>query len=180
MLSEQEDIECCVIDCGDYLQENILEKKQSLFCSIENNINNYGEPDVLLTYRCPFIIPSYIYERTQLGAFNIHPSLLPKYKGLNPWKEIFRNHETISGVTLHIITKEVDSGIFVLQKSFTIEASDTIESARSKADEIAARLANSLLHSNIRLLESHRTISNTTDPLLLVHRKNLWLSVDGS
>lgn len=182
MLSEQEDIDSCVIDCGDYLQENIMEIKQSLFCSIENSINNYGEPDVLLTYRCPFIIPPYLYERAKLGAFNIHPSLLPKYKGLNPWEEIFRNQESASGVTLHKITKEIDSGIIVLQKSFVIEASDTIESARSKADELAARLANEFI-SNLKSSVDLFSLPNKYDyleavtsraNLLFLNKTDLW------
>lgn len=149
MLLEQKDIDSSVIDCGEFHQENYLEKKQSLLCSIENNIKKFGEPDVLLTYRCPFIIPSYLYERVHVGAFNIHPSLLPKYKGLNPWEEIFHNQESISGVTLHKISKEVDGGIIVLQRTFVIEASDTIESARIKADRLAAELANDFI-SNLK------------------------------
>ncbi len=144
-LSELGNIDCCVIDSGDYLHGDVLEGKQSLIDSVEKEMNAHGEPDVLLTYRCPFILPPYIYERTLLGAYNIHPSLLPKYKGLNPWRDIFHNHESISGVTLHKITKEVDNGLIVLQRTFDIEDSDTIESARSKADKLAAQLANDFI-----------------------------------
>lgn len=149
MLSEVEDIVFCVIDSGDYLHENVLERKQSLINFVEKEMNTHGEPDVLLTYRCPYILPPYIYERPLLGAFNIHPSLLPKYKGLNPWTEIFRNHESTSGVTLHKISKEVDSGLIVLQRTFDIEDSDNIESARSKADKLAAQLTNDFI-SNLK------------------------------
>jgi methionyl-tRNA formyltransferase len=145
MLSEQEDIDLSVIDCINYFEENFQKNKQSLLCSIERNFALYGPPDVLLTYRCPFIIPSHLYGKARLGAFNIHPSLLPKYKGLNPWEEIFRDHESISGVTLHKITEEIDNGVIVSKKTFLIEDPDTIESARSKADELAKELAKDLV-----------------------------------
>lgn len=147
MLSEAENIDCCVIDSGNCLQEDILQVKHSFINFVENEMNAHGEPDVLLTYRCPFIIPPYIYERALLGAFNIHPSLLPKYKGLNPWMGILHNHESTSGVTLHKLSKEVDSGLIVLQRTFDIEDSDTLESARSKADELAAQLAYDFISS---------------------------------
>ena len=145
MLSEQEDIDIYVIDCVRYHGDNFQKDKRFLLCSVERYFTLYGSPDVLLTYRCPFIIPSHLYEKARIGAFNIHPSLLPQYKGLNPWEEIFQNHESMSGVTLHKMTEEIDNGVIVAQKTFLIEDSDTIESARSKADELAKELVEDLV-----------------------------------
>lgn len=111
--------------------------------------------DILIAYRCPYILPVDIIAALPLGAYNIHPSLLPKYKGLNPWEEIFRNRESESGVTLHRITKNIDSGTIVSQKAFTIAPTDTMITARNKADELAAALVNdfvSNLQSNASLL----------------------------
>lgn len=130
-------------------------------------------PDTLITYRCPYILPDDILALLPLGAYNIHPSLLPKYKGLNPWKDIFRNHETESGVTLHKITQKIDSGAIVSQKRFVITSFETIESARIKADELAAELAKefvSTLISNISLW----ALPNKFDYLeSIISRKNL-------
>jgi phosphoribosylglycinamide formyltransferase-1 len=83
-----------------------------------------------------------------LGAFNIHPSLLPKYPGLNPWEAIFRNHEQEGGVTLHRITEHIDAGPIIYQATFPIVESDTVESARTKADNLASELV-------VRLIESY-------------------------
>lgn len=107
--------------------------------SIMKILHDYT-PDILFTYRCPYILPDDILATLPLGAYNIHPSLLPKYKGQNPWEEIFSNKESESGVTLHLITNEIDSGVIVSQKAFSILPSDTIESTRIKADELAASL----------------------------------------
>lgn len=120
----------CILDIT-----TLENKKKSIMKAVHDH-----NPDTLVTYRCPYILPDDIWTKLPLGAYNIHPSLLPKYKGLNPWEDIFRSHESESGVTLHRITHEVDSGVIVSQKTFAIASSDTIGSARNKADELAAEL----------------------------------------
>lgn len=100
----------------------------------------YARPDLLFVYRCPFIISKKAYSTARFGAYNIHPSLLPKYRGLNPWSEIFKNREVENGVTLHRITDVVDGGEIIYRQSYTISQDDTVESARNKADIIAQRL----------------------------------------
>ena len=47
---------------------------------------------------------------------NIHPSLLPKYKGLNTHKRVLANNEKFSGCTVHIVNSKLDSGKIILQK----------------------------------------------------------------
>lgn len=122
-----------------------------------NNVNNLTDsvreiththnPHILISYRCPYIIPIDIISTIPLGAYNIHPSLLPKYRGLNPWEEIFAKHETESGVTIHKITEVIDGGPIVSQRKFNISSSDTITSARDKADNVAAELVKDLITS---------------------------------
>ena len=97
-------------------------------------------PELLLVYRCPFIISKNVYLTARIGAYNIHPSLLPKYRGLNPWFEIFKNHEMENGITLHRITDVVDGGEIIYQQTYMISPEDTIETARNNADIIASKL----------------------------------------
>ena len=47
---------------------------------------------------------------------NIHPSLLPKYKGLNTYKRVLKNNEKYSGCTVHFVTPKLDSGKIISQK----------------------------------------------------------------
>ncbi len=56
---------------------------------------------------------------------NIHPSLLPKYKGLNTHLRVIRNKEKFSGCTVHFVTSKLDSGKIVLQKKVKISKKDT-------------------------------------------------------
>ena len=48
---------------------------------------------------------------------NIHPSLLPKYKGLNTHQRVIKNKEKFSGCTVHFVNSKLDSGKIILQKS---------------------------------------------------------------
>ena len=62
---------------------------------------------------------------------NIHPSLLPKYKGLNTHKRALINKEKFTGCTVHFVNSKLDSGKIILQKKVKIFKNDT-ESKLSK------------------------------------------------
>ena len=55
---------------------------------------------------------------------NIHPSLLPKYKGLNTHERVINNNEKFSGCTVHLVSPKLDSGKIILQKKVRILKSD--------------------------------------------------------
>ena len=140
VLQNYPDIELSVIDCELYLCNSIKELKTSILSELNDYFVKNGAPEILLTYRCPIIIPKEYYSKVFFGAFNIHPSLLPKYSGLNPWEEIFRNGEHTSGITIHRLTDSPDCGDIIMQNSFPIDPNGTITSAREKADHIAANM----------------------------------------
>tara|TARA_Y100000590_G_C15513754_1_gene936445 strand:+ start:437 stop:1021 length:585 start_codon:yes stop_codon:yes gene_type:complete len=56
---------------------------------------------------------------------NIHPSLLPKYKGLNTHERAIDNNEKFSGCTVHYVTSKLDSGKIIMQKKIKIRKKDT-------------------------------------------------------
>ena len=63
---------------------------------------------------------------------NIHPSLLPKYKGLNTHKRAISNNEKYSGCTVHFVNSRLDSGKIILQKKVRISKFDTVKSLSKK------------------------------------------------
>ena len=63
---------------------------------------------------------------------NIHPSLLPKYKGLNPHKRVLKGGEKYSGCTVHLVTQKLDSGKIILQKKILIDKNETEKSLKTK------------------------------------------------
>ena len=63
---------------------------------------------------------------------NIHPSLLPKYKGLNTHSRAIKNKDKVAGCTVHYVTAKLDSGKIILQKKVKISARDNPASLKKK------------------------------------------------
>ena len=63
---------------------------------------------------------------------NIHPSLLPKYKGLNTHKKAIQNNDKYAGCSVHFVTEKIDSGKIIIQKKVKIKKNDTIYSLSKK------------------------------------------------
>ena len=63
---------------------------------------------------------------------NIHPSLLPKYKGLNTHEKVIKNNEKFSGCTVHFVNSKLDSGKIILQKKVIVAKNETPKSLAKK------------------------------------------------
>ena len=63
---------------------------------------------------------------------NIHPSLLPKYKGLNTHERVIKNKDKNSGCTVHFVSEKLDSGKIIIQKKVKINKSDTPQTLAKK------------------------------------------------
>ena len=66
------------------------------------------------------------------NIINIHPSLLPKYKGLNTHSKALKNKDKLAGCTVHYVSAELDSGEIILQKKIKISAKDNSLSLAKK------------------------------------------------
>ena len=74
------------------------------------------------------IVTKQLIEAFPNRIINIHPSLLPKYKGLNVIQRAMDAGDTVTGCTVHYVTEELDSGDIILQAEVPILPDDTIES----------------------------------------------------
>lgn len=81
------------------------------------------KPDVLLSFFWPKRIPKEILALPRLGAFGTHPSLLPAYRGPDPYFWSLRNGEQETGVTLHRLEETYDTGGIVRQIAVPISKS---------------------------------------------------------
>ena len=63
---------------------------------------------------------------------NIHPSLLPKYKGLNTFQRVIKNKEKLTGCTVHYVSNKLDAGKIILQKKIYIESNDNEQTLKVK------------------------------------------------
>ena len=63
---------------------------------------------------------------------NIHPSLLPKYKGLNTHERVLENNEKFTGCSVHFVNEKLDGGQIILQKKIKIFKKDDLESLKNR------------------------------------------------
>ena len=66
---------------------------------------------------------------------NIHPSLLPKYKGLNTYKKVIKNRDKYTGCTVHFVTAKLDSGKIIMQKKVKVNKKDSIITLKIKVQK---------------------------------------------
>ena len=83
---------------------------------------------------------------------NIHPSLLPKYKGLDTHNRAIQNKDKYSGATVHFVNDRIDSGKIILQKKVKILKSDNVKSLEKKVLKIEHKIYPKAI---IRLLTSY-------------------------
>ena len=67
---------------------------------------------------------------------NIHPSLLPKFKGLNTFSRMLKNKEVKGGCTVHYVNEKLDSGNTITQKSFFINTYDNEEILKKRTQDL--------------------------------------------
>ena len=82
------------------------------------------------------IISSNLIRNYHNKIINIHPSLLPKFKGLNTFSRILKNREIKSGCTVHFVNEKIDSGNTIVQKSFFIKSDDDDRVLRKKTQKL--------------------------------------------
>ena len=74
------------------------------------------------------ILSASFIKRYRGKIINIHPSLLPKYKGLNTHQKVLDNNEKYSGCTVHFVNEKLDAGKKILQKKIKINKNDNVKS----------------------------------------------------
>ena len=116
---------------------------------IDTKFKNY-ENKILLNlkkYKISFIclagfmkiISKNIINKYQGKIINIHPSLLPKFKGLNTFSRMLKNKEKKAGCTVHFVSAKLDSGNVIIQKNFNISDKDNEITLRNKTQKLEYR-----------------------------------------
>jgi|TARA_B110000003_G_C16426001_1_gene448156 phosphoribosylglycinamide formyltransferase 1 len=70
---------------------------------------------------------------------NIHPSLLPKFKGLNTFDRILKNNEKKTGCSVHFVNEKLDAGKIIIQKKFYIKKGDNKNTLKKKTQTLEYR-----------------------------------------
>lgn len=137
-----------LIVCSNKNAEGLkLAKKWSIPYLIFNNNKKLSEEKILVKLKDKkielILLAGYmkILSKRFIRSFkkniiNIHPSLLPKFKGLNTFKRVLQNKEKKTGCTVHFVTEKLDDGKIILRKYFYINKKDDILSLQKKTQKL--------------------------------------------
>ena len=82
------------------------------------------------------IVSNNLIQKYQKRIINIHPSLLPKFKGLNTFSRVLKNNEKKTGCTVHYVNEKLDSGSAITQKMFFLNSDDDEPSLKLKTQKL--------------------------------------------
>lgn len=110
------------------------------------------EPDIILSLHYRNLIPGRILDVAKMGSVNLHPSLLPKYRGANSVAWAIINGETRTGFSFHRMSECFDAGRILIQEGIDIAPADTafslfhrqIACAMKRLDEVIAMIASNV------------------------------------
>ena len=108
-----------------------------------------NEIDLSLNIFSYKIIPNNLIKNTKIGFFNLHPGKLPEYAGLNPISWTILSGESYQYVTLHWLTKKIDSGPIVDTNFFKILEKDSALTVMQKSVNIGIRMLKKFINSTI-------------------------------
>lgn len=104
--------------------------------------SNFALPkaDLFVTAAYGKLIPQEILNLPRLGSLNIHPSLLPKYRGTSPIQSAILNGDKETGVTIMLMDAKFDSGPILAQKKIQLQGDETFKSLHTDLFQLAADL----------------------------------------
>ncbi|MDP1783899.1 MAG: phosphoribosylglycinamide formyltransferase [Sulfuricurvum sp.] len=111
------------------LSHTLFENRESYDAALVEIIGKYTPDLVVLCGFMRILTPVFT---TQIRSINLHPSLLPAFKGAHAIKESFESDQNVCGVSVHWVSDELDGGKIILQKSFTKDSTDNLEGFSAK------------------------------------------------
>jgi phosphoribosylglycinamide formyltransferase-1 len=118
----------------------VIEKNKEIFETKSLKLLKKEKIDILCLAGFMRILSSKFIKKLKIPIINIHPSLLPKFKGLNTHQRAIDNNEKYSGCTVHYVTKKLDSGKIISQKKVKILKKDTAKSLAKKILKLEHKL----------------------------------------
>ena len=109
-----------------YLKKSSKDEKKILDILLKKKIN------LICLAGFMKILSSSFIKKFKGKIVNIHPSLLPKYKGLNTHARVLNNKEKYSGCTVHFVNSKLDSGKIILQKKIKVLKNDTAKTLQKR------------------------------------------------
>ena len=105
------------------------------------------EVDAAVVCSFNYKIPKILLNATKDGFINVHPSMLPKYRGGNPYSRVIMNGETETGVTIHFMDESFDTGDIIAQKAYHIHSKATMGTLFNELNVLGIELLLQVLQS---------------------------------
>jgi len=134
----------------DVLDHSKFSSREDFDRALVQLVQSYGPNLVVMAGFMRILTP--VFTRS-VKAINLHPSLLPLFKGAKAIERSFESSEPVGGVSIHWVTQELDGGTMIAQRSFEKSADETLESFTRKIHEIEHTL---LPETIITLLSSDK------------------------
>ena len=130
----------------------VIEKDKEIFEIKSLKLLQKEKIDLLCLAGFMRILSSNFIKKLKIPIINIHPSLLPKFKGLNTHQRAIDNNEKFSGCTVHYVTEKLDSGKIIAQTKVKILKKDTAKSLAKKVLKLEHRLLPRTLNNICKII----------------------------
>ena len=137
--AEKSNIQNCIVDSKNFSSKEDYDKE------LIQKINQHEPELIILAGFMRILTPlftSYFFGK----ILNIHPSLLPKFPGLNTHQKVIEASEKYHGATVHFVTQELDGGPIINQTSVEVMSSDTVKTLAAKILEKEHVLYSEVIH----------------------------------
>lgn len=117
--------------------------------------------DIIIVVSYGLILPEEILNAAKFGSINIHPSILPKYRGAAPIQRSLLNGDNKSAMTIIKMDKNLDSGDIIYQENINISQEDDFVTISNKMSDLAIKLTNKTLANinNIKYKEQNHDLA---------------------
>ena len=123
------------IEYDELNEQQLIEKVQNL------------QVDAAVVCSFNYKIPKVLLNSVKDGFINVHPSMLPKYRGGNPYSRVIMNGETETGVTIHFMDEDFDTGDIIAQKGYHIHSKATMGTLFNELNVLGIELLLQVLQS---------------------------------
>ena len=145
-----------------YCQEHKIKYQTDL---IVKGWNPFLDCQLALVADYGVIINAALLTQPKLGFFNIHPSLLPKYRGSTPLQSAILNDEKVTGVSIIKMDEKVDHGPLVAQEKLNVDINDSYLTLLNKTAKLGAEMFNKLNFNHLSPISQNHLFATYTKKL---------------
>ncbi|MCP4220889.1 MAG: hypothetical protein GY765_40045 [bacterium] len=121
----------CVYEKALPLGYDVINTRKMSFAGMKEYIL-VNKIDLLVVHGYKRILPPAVFSAPHMGSINIHPSLLPEYRGADPSRQVLENGESTTGISCHYIDENIDTGNILARQAIDVSPGDTRESLIDK------------------------------------------------